>query len=62
MFYCAGRRLRLGAESEQDLENLVAVAGATAGGAITLGEIGSVDGMYPVFHNGAFVCVGWGRA
>ncbi len=60
LFYCAGRRLRLGAESERDLAALVAAAGATVGGAVSLGEIGSVDdGAYPIFHNGALVCAGW---
>jgi hypothetical protein len=60
LFYCAGRRLRLGSESETDLRAILGITGATAAGAITLGEIGSADsGSYPLLHNGALVCTGW---
>lgn len=62
-FYCAGRRMRLGDESEIDLRSVISATGAEIGGALSLGEIGSFDaGAYPLFHNGAFVCLGWGSA
>jgi len=60
LFYCAGRRLRLGSESDADLRALLGASGARAAGAITLGEIGgAAAGAGPVFHNGALVAVGW---
>lgn len=60
LFYCAGRRLRLGSESDADLRALLGATGARAAGAITLGEIGcAAPGTAPVFHNGALVAVGW---
>lgn len=60
LFYCAGRRLRLGSESEADLRALLGVTRALAAGAITLGEIGTAEGGgAPRFHNGALVCLGW---
>ena len=61
LFYCAGRRMRLGAASDADLRALLETAGAleAAGGAVSLGEIGSLEGSaYPGFHNGALVCLG----
>ena len=59
LFYCAGRRLRLGAASDDDLRGLLEAAGGRVVGALSLGEVGSIqDGAYPLFHNGAFVCVG----
>lgn len=61
LFYCAGRRLRLGSESEADLRALLGVTRAKAAGAITLGEIGSALGPSPLFHNGALVCMGWAQ-
>jgi hypothetical protein len=62
LFYCAGRRLRLGSESENDLRGLLEASGLSAAGALSLGEIGSDRrGEYPSLHNGALVCVGWGR-
>lgn len=60
LFYCAGRRLRLGSESEADLRALLGVTGAAAAGAISLGELGSAAlDPAPLFHNGALVCMGW---
>ncbi len=60
LFYCAGRRLRLGSESEADLRAILGQTRATAAGALGLGEIGSsAQGLYPQFHNGALVCMGW---
>jgi hypothetical protein len=60
LFYCAGRRLRLGSESEADLRALLGVTRAEAAGATTLGEIGTAEvGGAPRFHNGALVCLGW---
>lgn len=59
-FYCAGRRMRLGDASEEDLQVLLGVIGDDVAGALTLGEIGSIaGGAYPLFHNGAVVCVAW---
>lgn len=60
LFYCAGRRLRLGSESDADLRALLGATGARAAGATTLGEIGcAARAGPPVFHNGALVAVGW---
>ena len=62
LFYCAGRRMRLGRGSDEDLRRLLETAEAvsTTGGALTLGEVGSLDDVgYPRFHNGAFICVDW---
>lgn len=60
LFYCAGRRMRLGDESEADLRSVLAETALPAGGATSLGEIGSQRATgYPGFHNGAFVCLGW---
>lgn len=60
-FYCAGRRLHLGAAATQELGQLLAASGAqTQGGALSLGEIGSVTPRgYPMFHNAALVCANW---
>lgn len=60
-FYCAGRRMHLGAAAEGELANIMAHAGVTEmAGALSLGEIGSVAGAgYPMFHNATLVCRAW---
>jgi hypothetical protein len=57
-FYCAGRRMHFGAESEAELKALQAACHApTILGALTLGEIGTdPDIGLPEFHNAALVC------
>lgn len=62
-FYCAGRRIHLGAGSEVELVELQKRAGPKRqAGALCLGEIGhSVQSGYPVFHNGSLVCIRWGE-
>ena len=62
-FYCAGRRMHLGAGAEIELAVLAKASGAEVlAGAVSLGEIGctQVDG-YPMFHNATLVCTAWGR-
>jgi len=57
-FYCAGRRLHLGAESAQaELSSLShRLGGMQLYGALSLGEIGSSRrGGYPLFHNAALI-------
>lgn len=60
-FYCAGRRMHLGAAAEQELRALHSVArSATMAGALSLGEIGSTSRWgYPMFHNATLVCMPW---
>lgn len=62
-FYCAGRRMHLGAGAEVELAELQKQAGPERqAGALSLGEIGnSVESGYPVFHNAALVCSCWGK-
>lgn len=62
-FYCAGRRLHLGDDAEKELGALQAASGAAEmGGALSLGEVGSVIPFgYPMFHNAALVCASWGE-
>lgn len=57
-FYCAGRRLHLGADSAQEELHALSslLGGAQLYGALSLGEIGSSKrGGYPLFHNAALV-------
>lgn len=63
-FYCAGRRMHLGAEAEHELAMLQAATGAgTIAGALSLGEIGSTTRFgYPMFHNATLVCAPWPAA
>ena len=57
-FYCAGRRMHLGAAAERELAALSTGTGATLCGALSLGEVGADRvGTYPRFHNGMVVCV-----
>lgn len=59
-FYCAGRRLHLGAEAaEQELKGLQDRLGGTPVlGALTLGEVGCRTSRgYPLFHNASIVCL-----
>jgi len=60
-FYCAGRRMHLGAEAESELAALLTTSGVAAmGGALSLGEIGSTTRLgYPMFHNATLVCAPW---
>ncbi|MBI4664824.1 MAG: FIST C-terminal domain-containing protein [Nitrospinae bacterium] len=60
-FYCAGRRLHLGAAAENELGALSErLSPARIAGALSLGEIGSsIQGGYPLFHNGTIVCASW---
>lgn len=60
-FYCAGRRMHLGADAELELQSLKRSSGvAEMAGALSLGEIGCTqqDG-YPMFHNATLVCTPW---
>jgi len=59
-FYCAGRRLHLGAEAaEQELQGLQErLSGTPVLGALTLGEVGCRTSRgYPLFHNATIVCL-----
>jgi len=62
-FYCAGRRIHLGDQADNELLELKRRSGAARiAGAISLGEIGhSMQWGYPFFHNGALVCCRWGN-
>lgn len=61
-FYCAGRRIHLGDQAQNELRELITRTGAARiAGALSLGEIGqSMQSGYPFFHNGALVCCRWG--
>lgn len=63
-FYCAGRRMHLGADAEKELAELhVATGVSEMAGALSLGEIGStVRWGYPMFHNATLVCTPWKNA
>ncbi len=59
-FYCAGRRMHMGSSAELELEALSHATGASLIGALSLGEIGSLqNSTYPLFHNGTLVGVTW---
>jgi len=59
-FYCAGRRMHLGASQATAELNALGGGGREMVGALTLGEIGHErEGGYPHFHNGAVVCAPW---
>ncbi len=60
-FYCAGRRMHLGDGAVNELRALQAQSGAALlGGALSLGEVGSIEGWgCPMFHNAALVCTPW---
>jgi len=61
LFYCAGRRLHLGVEAATTEIGDVAARtqAAQVAGALTLGEIGSTAGGYPLFHNATLVGTCW---
>ena len=63
-YYCAGRRMHLGAAAEEELAQLQRDSGAAGmAGALSLGEIGSTQAWgYPTFHNAAMVCTPWPTA
>lgn len=60
-FYCAGRRMHLGAGAEEELAVLNALTHASVfGGALSLGEIGDTQfSCVPQFHNATLVCTPW---
>jgi len=59
-FYCAGRRLQRGDDAPAELLKLAPLAPGGAFGALTLGEIGSIQGSgYPLFHNACIVGLPW---
>lgn len=64
LFYCAGRRMHLGADAEGELADVKsASAAALVGGALSLGEIGSTSRWgYPMFHNATLICAAWENA
>lgn len=61
VFYCAGRRMHLGEETNRELKLLTEhFPQANLSGALSLGEISNDDGQgYPLFHNAAIVCCPW---
>lgn len=61
-FYCAGRRLHLGERAATELAALAERTGTRRiAGALSLGEIGHpMRWGYPLFHNAAILCCGWG--
>jgi hypothetical protein len=60
LFYCAGRRLHLGAAAADELGRLAAAVGRPVTGALSLGEIGnSRQGGYALFHNATLVALPW---
>lgn len=61
VFYCAGRRMHLGEETQQELQQLTRrFSNSNLSGALSLGEICNDDGQgYPLFHNAAIVCCPW---
>jgi hypothetical protein len=61
LFYCAGRRLELGADTHAELTRLKSLTGAAELlGALTLGEVGPFrPGGYPLFHNATMVGLPW---
>jgi hypothetical protein len=64
-FYCAGRKLHVGdPAAEQELRDLAGRTEARrVGGALSLGEIGTMGvGSYPLFHNATIVAAAWRAA
>jgi len=61
LFYCAGRRMHMGAAALEELTYLQQMhSGQTNFGALSLGEIGgSRQAGYPLFHNAALVNIPW---
>lgn len=61
LFYCAGRRMHLGADATDEVARLHAATGVRrVAGALSLGEIGSTSRWgYPVFHNATLICRPW---
>jgi len=56
LFYCAGRRMHMGEGALDELAALAPAGDRQLGGALSLGEIGSLQPMgYPMFHNAALV-------
>ncbi|MDX1319470.1 MAG: FIST C-terminal domain-containing protein [Oceanospirillum sp.] len=61
VFYCAGRRMHLGAQTNAELEQLaLRLPQSGISGALSLGEICNDEGQgYPLFHNAAIICCPW---
>lgn len=61
LFYCAGRRMHLGAAVSDELAQLRdQLHTPVLAGALSLGEVGNADAWgYPMFHNAALVCTVW---
>jgi hypothetical protein len=58
LFYCAGRRMHMAEGAVDELTRLQAAGSGTLGGALSLGEIGSLQSAgYPMFHNAALVAL-----
>ena len=59
IFYCAGRKMHLKEGAEQELNGFYnQIESGNYAGALTLGEIGSVNrGSYPLFHNATLVTI-----
>lgn len=56
LFYCAGRRMHMGDGALEELDTLSRSGCRQLGGALSLGEIGSIQpNGYPMFHNAALV-------
>lgn len=58
-FYCAGRRMHFSEDAVTELLQLQKAAhNASVYGALSLGEIDTLEGIeYPRFHNAAVVCI-----
>lgn len=61
LFYCAGRRMQRGVDgATAEIGRFGDALGTAAVGALSLGEIGSVEpNGYPHFHNAALVALSW---
>ncbi|MFO1370948.1 MAG: FIST N-terminal domain-containing protein [Candidatus Competibacteraceae bacterium] len=61
VFYCAGRRLHLGADAPSELVDLSEKTGVRClAGGLSLGEIGNNhEWGYPLFHNATMMCITW---
>jgi hypothetical protein len=58
LFYCAGRRMHMGMQTEQELMALAEHSGHAFIGALSLGEIAPLPGVgMPEFHNAAMLSI-----
>jgi len=61
LFYCAGRRMHMAEGATEELTAIRQASDATLAGALSLGEVGSLQaGGYPMFHNAALVRLSMG--